>query len=158
SVTGGSINGSASSNAISVSWGNTASGTGTVTPTNTFGCDSTVTMNVTLNPYPLPVITGNANACQLSNATYSVTNVPGDIYAWSVTGGSISGSSNSNAVTISWGNFPSGTVTVTQTNSFGCDSTVSRTITLIANPTPVITGPTSLCRLTAGSYSVPAAV
>jgi gliding motility-associated-like protein len=154
SVTGGSINGVANSNSINVSWGNGTSGTVTVIQMNSFGCDSTVTMNVTLNPYPVPVITGPANVCQLSPGTYSTANVAGNTYAWSVTGGSISGSSNSSAVNISWGASTSGTVTVTQTNSFGCDSTVTRTITLMPNPTPVITGPNNLCRLTGGGYSV----
>lgn len=156
SVTGGSINGSANANTITVSWGNTGFGSVTVTQTNTFGCDSTVTMNITLNPYPLPVISGPASVCQFTSTTYFVTNTPGDTYAWTVTGGSINGSSTSSSITVSWGSSLSGTVTVTQTNSYGCDSTSSRTITLLTSPTPVISGPNSLCRLTAGTYSVPA--
>src|SRR4030095_4871780 len=153
-VTGGSISGAANTSAVNVSWGNVSSGTITVTQTNTLGCDSTVTMNVTLNPYPVPVITGPASVCRLTGATYSVPFVAGDIYSWSVTGGSINGAPNTNSINVSWGNFTSGTVSVTQTNAFGCDSTVTMNITLNPYPVPVITGSNSVCRLTGATYSV----
>jgi gliding motility-associated-like protein len=157
SVLGGSINGSSTSTSITVSWGNYSSGTVTLTETNMWGCDSTITINVTLNPFPVPVISGSLSVCQLTTSTYSVANVPGNTYAWSVTGGTFTGSSTTNTVNISWSTSAQGTVIVTQTNSFGCDSTVTRNITLLANPVPVINGNTNVCAGSTTSFSVPSA-
>ncbi len=80
----------------------------------------------------------------------------GDKYAWQVTGGTIVGATNTNSITVAWGMPGIGSVTLRQTSSFGCDSTVSKpAIQIMRTPAPVITGPDSTCQNKKYTYSVP---
>ncbi|MEO8150961.1 MAG: choice-of-anchor L domain-containing protein [Bacteroidia bacterium] len=104
----------------------------TVTVTNASGCTGTATLQLTINPLPTPVINGITSICQ-----GSATNLDAGVYSsYSWTGGSTSQVLNVSA---------SGTYTVTVTNAAGCTGTTSKTVTVNANPTPVIAGPNSIC-------------
>lgn len=64
-----------------------------------------------------------------SGSTYSVTSDPGVTYAWTVTApGTITSGQGTNAIVVSWANASPGLiangVSVTVTNSFGCDTLV----------------------------------
>ncbi|MBK5285083.1 MAG: hypothetical protein JJE25_06740, partial [Bacteroidia bacterium] len=156
-VTGGSIASGQGSDTIFVDWGSAGSGTITVVETNTLGCaGAPVVLNVTINPLPnTSSIAGPIVVCEGSSANYSVTNVAGSTYSWTVTGGTFTGSGS--IINVTWGAPPSGTVSVIQTNAVGCsDTAVVLNVTI--NPTPVtppITGPTPVCEGTTGSvYTV----
>ena len=86
----------------------TTSGTYTATLTNAAGCDSTVTLNLTINNSSTG--TETASAC--------------DSYVWAADG---------NTYTIS------GTYTATLTNAAGCDSVVTLNLTITTTPTATAT-------------------
>ena len=67
---------------------------------------------VTVNPLPTPSITGASPVCAGSTSAYSVTNVAGHTYLWSVVGGTPT-SGTGNSITVTWGSAGTGTVDVT---------------------------------------------
>ncbi|MBV6440508.1 MAG: hypothetical protein EPGJADBJ_02178 [Saprospiraceae bacterium] len=74
---------------------------------DTFGCDSTVTLTLSLLPAPQPQITGVAKVCQGATATLSA---PGNFAAWAWSGGE-------SGATVS---LPAGEHSVTVTDANGC--------------------------------------
>jgi hypothetical protein len=84
-----------------------------------------VTKPVTVNPKPpAPVIMGPSNLCGGLQASYSVAPASGVTYAWTVSGGTINGSSTGTSVSVTWS--PSGgTIFVTATNKQGCSTRAS---------------------------------
>jgi uncharacterized repeat protein (TIGR01451 family) len=76
-------------------------------------------------------------------------------YAWTITGGTITGSTTANIVTFDAG--PSGTVVLGVTVTQGtCTATGSQSVTITGAPNATITAPTSTCPNTAGlTASVP---
>lgn len=152
-VTGGTIVGSTTSNTVTVQWGTGTSGTLAVTETdNNFstGCSNiSSTYNVTIHPNPTPTITAvsptvNNSACANSTGnTYSTPSVAGHTYVWTITGGTITSGSGTNAVTVTWGSAGTGTLTVTETDNTVTPSCVATSttynVTINANPAPTIT-------------------
>ena len=136
-VTGGTITAGQGTNSITVTAG--AAGTATVTVTETItatGCVNTATQVVTINPIPAPVISGQVACTTTEGNIFSVANVTGNTYAWSVAGGTVTAGAGTNAITVTWGAVGAGTVTVTQTiTATGCATTVSRAIDVLALPT-----------------------
>lgn len=120
-----------------------ASGTYTVTVTNSSGCSGTVSKAVTLNSLPAPTITGTTTICTGSSTTLSTGAFAG--YSWS--NGQTTQSVNVNTA---------GPFVVTVTDGNGCigtSSPVSVTInTLSAAPTS-ISGNTIVCAGTSTTLS-----
>jgi Secretion system C-terminal sorting domain len=117
----------------------TATTTYTVTGTNQFGCSSTATVNVVVNP--LPVVAANTSAaaiCVGGSATLSATGAA--TYVWMP--GNLTGSSVSVSPTATT------TYTVTGTNQFGCSSTA--TVNVVVNPLPVVAANTSASAICVG--------
>ena len=133
----------ASSGFVSYLWSNGATtasiavitaGTYTVTVTDSIGCVGTKSQVVTVNTNPVPTITGVSTACQGSAATLTAS-AGFNAYLWS--NGQTTQSINPTV---------SGTYTVTVTNAAGCTGSVSRTVTIVPNPTPTITGVFGVCQ------------
>ncbi len=157
SVTGGTIVSGQGTDTVRVAWN--GPGTGKVTLTQEYvasGCDSTMSLNVTIRPKPAPIITGPDSSCQNRRVTYMVPPVAGDTYAWQVTGGTIIGSSTGNSILVNWGAPGSGIVRITQRNTFSCDSIIFKNTTILRVPAPVIAGPDSICQNKEYTYSVAA--
>ncbi|MCX6154791.1 MAG: SBBP repeat-containing protein [Candidatus Kapabacteria bacterium] len=138
-ISGGSIVGDSTLSNVSINW--SGQGTGSIVLNETYTstqCTNSQTKSVTINPLPVPVITGSPfSVCEKSTAVYNANSGSGINYQWTAIGGAISGSSNQQNVTIIWGNQGSGTLTLTETySSTNCTSTSSQTI--IINPLPVI--------------------
>ena len=160
SVVGGTITAGTGTNSITVTWG--AAGPGTVDVTETITattCSAAATQfAVTINPVPTPVITGSASVCAgATGSVYSVTDVVGNTYAWTVVGGTITAGTGTNSITVTWGAAGPATVDVTETvTAGGCSAAATQfAVTINASPTPVITGSASVCTGTTGSvYSV----
>jgi uncharacterized protein YbdZ (MbtH family) len=139
---GWSITGGQGTNSITVTAG-TSNGDITVTPSNTCGNGTARTLAVTTITVPAQPssITGNVQPCQgTTSLTYSVTNIAGVTYAWTVPSGwSITGGQNTNSITVTAGT-SSGDITVTPSNSCGNGTARTLYVTTIAIPeTPVIT-------------------
>jgi hypothetical protein len=90
----------------------TASGTYTQNRTNAAGCDSTITLNLTINTQPTVTITQSGATLQ---ATAGYTS-----YVWSLNGTIISSATNSSHTAIA-----NGTYVVTITDANGCQNTTT---------------------------------
>ncbi len=104
-----------------------------VTVTDGNGCVGSATSTITVNPLPIPTISGNTAFCNGDSTTLDAgsgyTN-----YLWSTT-------ETTQTITIS----TAGNYTVTVTDGNGCDGSATSTITFNPLPTPTITGNTSFC-------------
>ncbi|MBX2946931.1 MAG: PKD domain-containing protein [Cyclobacteriaceae bacterium] len=160
-VTGGTIASGAGTASIQVNWG--ASGTGTVQLTETIDASSCSTiaapLTVIINPVPTPVVSGTSTVCaNQTGLVYSSPNTPGNIYIWSVLGGTIAGGAGTNSITVNWGSAGAGSVTLIEfIPTTGCVTTSAPlSVTINPNPTPFITGANTVCANTLGSvYSTP---
>ena len=111
----------------------TTAGTYTHNLSTVNGCDSIVTLTLTVNSLPTPAILGNTNLCQGQSTSLSVNG--GVSYAWS------NGSTNNN-ISVS----QSGVYTVTATNAEGCSATANVTVTVNPLPNVNISGNNSFCQ------------
>ncbi len=123
---GGGIN----NNTVTVTWDSAGAQTVDVNYENIGGCTAATptVLNVTVNPLPVPVISGNDTTCQGSTETYT-TDAGMSNYDWEVSaGGTITGGGDGNDfVTIRWDNFENQTVSVTYEDAIGC-AAVSPTV------------------------------
>ncbi len=110
----------------------TTAGTYTHTLQTVNGCDSMLTLTLTVRPLPTPTISGNTTLCQGQSTTLTANG--GVSYLWS-------DASTNSSISVS----QSGIYTVTATNAEGCTGTA--TVTVAVNPLPTITvsGNTMLC-------------
>ncbi len=104
-----------------------------VTISDTNGCTATQTINVTVNPNPVPRITGNKAICPLDSVKISLTD-PFSSYLWS------DGSSTSSIYAKA-----GSTHTVTVTDMNGCKGIDNTTIPIQGNLNPKIDGVLSVC-------------
>jgi len=118
-----------------------ATGTYTLTVTDSGGASSSATVDVIINPLPAPAIVGPNPVCQSAdNSTeiYSTAAVAGSTYNWTVVGGTLSGQ-GTNQIAVIWTTPGPGSVSVTETViSTGCTATA--TIDITVQPAPVTNG------------------
>ncbi len=110
----------------------TTAGTYTHTLQTVNGCDSVLTLTVTLKALPPTAITGNTTLCEGESTTLTATG--GVTYVWSNT-------STGNSITVN----QSGVYTVTATNAEGCSATANVTVTVNPLPSVNISGNTTVC-------------
>ena len=110
----------------------TTAGTYTHTLQTANGCDSVLTLNLTVKALPTPSISGITTLCQGESTTLTANG--GVCYAWS------NGSTN-NSISVS----QSGVYTVTATNAEGCSNTANITVTVNPVPNVTISGNTTIC-------------
>jgi hypothetical protein len=111
------------------------SGVYTVSVTDLSGCSGTATITATIPTQPVVSITGDASVCAGASATLNAT--AGFInYAWS-------NADTSPSITVSPLTATIYTVTITDANN--CTVTASTTIGVNANPSPTLTGATTIC-------------
>ncbi|MBI9034206.1 MAG: T9SS type A sorting domain-containing protein [Bacteroidales bacterium] len=147
--------GNSSTNSITVVAG-TNSGTITVTPSNSCGNGSSqsLTIEVTNIPDQPSEISGETIVCEGNTLTYSVINVEGSTYSWTLPSG-WSGSSTTNSITVVAGS-SGGDITVTATNQCGTGASQSLSISLgtLPDQPSVISGLTNPCTESEQIYSV----
>lgn len=110
-----------------------SAGTYTLTVTNAGGCSGTASVNVTVDPNPTPVITGNTPFCPGGSAKLDAGNGYAS-YVWST-------GDKTSTIDV----HTAGTFTVTVTNAAGCSGTTSATTTVLPEPKPVISGNLTFC-------------
>ncbi|MGZ5282336.1 MAG: hypothetical protein ACXWEY_08685, partial [Bacteroidia bacterium] len=136
-IDGGSITSGAGTDSIVVSWHAADTGRLTLEETNSFNCDTTVSIEVIINERPVPVITGDTVVCRNTDGhVYSTTLNSGSTYSWTISGGSILTATDSNAVVVEWLHNGTGSISVKETNSLGCDTTVEVN-NIVINERPV---------------------
>jgi hypothetical protein len=99
--------------------------------TNTAGCVSTVSTVFTVNPLPVPTISGKNPICQNDNEVY-LTESGKTNYVWTVVGGTVTagtGGSTNNNIGVTWTSSGTKTINVNYTNSYGCTAATSSSFT-----------------------------
>ncbi len=146
---GGTITAGTGTNIITVSWLNPGTQTVTVNYTYANGCSAATPgmKSVTVNPLPVPTVTGNATACMNSSTTHT-TQAGMTNYLWTVSaGGTIQSGSSGNSIVVQWITPGLKQVSVSYTNANGCTAAApgTQSVTVYSLPAPTITGSTSVC-------------
>jgi len=110
----------------------TSAGTYTQTFSTVNGCDSIITLTLTIIDFPAPTITGNTILCEGQSTTLTANG--GNTYLWS------NGSANASTTV-----FQSGIYSVTATSAEGCSSMANVTVSMSPLPTISISGNTTFC-------------
>ncbi|MGE5318502.1 MAG: hypothetical protein ACM3ME_10945, partial [Chloroflexota bacterium] len=160
-VTGGTVTsgGTSTSSLVTVNWLNAGSGSITVNYVNANGCTAVAPTiyNVTINPLPVPVITGDNAVCVGDAGVAYITESGMSDYVWDVIGGTIisGGTMTSNTATITWNTAGAGTVSVGYTNGNGCTSLNATIYNVTVNslPIPVLSGVNNVCINEASTYT-----
>jgi hypothetical protein len=161
-ITGGVLTAGAGTSGITFSAGTSGSIVLTCVVTNAAGTASAPgTATIAIVPVPgTPVITSPAFATAgAAGLAASVPAVPGDLYTWTITGGTITAGAATNAITFTAGAAGSLELTCVLTNLAGTLSPTGIAFTtVVAAPTvPVITAPASVTAGAAGySATTPA--
>jgi hypothetical protein len=151
-TTGGTTN----SNTATVTWSTAGTQTISVNYNNAAGCPglSPTVFNVTVNPLPVPVITGNANPCSGLPTVYT-TQAGMSGYGWSCSAGgtNISGQ-GTNTATFVWIGTGAQSVCVIFTNTNGCTNSTPScyAVNVKQGPSPTISGTNNLC-VNSGYYN-----
>ena len=160
---GGNISTGAGTNSITVNWNTTGAQTVTVNYTNANGCAATsaTVYNVTVNPAPVPTITGQNSMC-VNSGYYNYTTEGGfSNYTWNIsTGGTITFGTGTSQIQVTWNQSGAQTLSVNYTNGNGCSATTATVMNVTVNPLPgnagTITGTATICGGAQGvAYSVP---
>ena len=156
---GGTVIGSG--NAVQLSWSTTGSKSVSVTATDACGTSiarsaTVIVASCALPTQPSVISLTSGNQCSGSSATYSVTNVSGVNYTWTLNaGGTIT--STGNSATVVWST-NGGPYTISVTPSSGCGNGTSRQLSVTVGAPPalpsIIGGSTTVCTNVSTPYSV----
>ncbi|MBV9068026.1 MAG: carboxypeptidase regulatory-like domain-containing protein [Acidobacteria bacterium] len=156
SITNGTITSAANIQTITYTAG--ASGTVglTLVVTNASGCSATNTANVTINPNPNATITAPVSVPSGSTGNIaSVANAGGGAtYAWSISGGTITGGTGTNSITFTAGAAGTLTLNVTVTTGAGCSDAKSANVTVTPVSSVTVTSVSPVGGTTAGGSAV----
>jgi uncharacterized protein (TIGR02145 family) len=148
---GGTITsgGTATDNTVTVTWNTPGAQTVSVNFHDPNGCTALASTiyPVTINPLPVPVISGPAAICLNYSGTYT-TAAGMSNYAWTVTtGGTITGGNGTDAVTINWTSTGLKTITVNYIDGNGCTASTASSYNVTVNtlPSPSLNGINSIC-------------
>ena len=158
---GATITSGANTNTITINFTCT-SGNVSVIGTNSCGNGSASTLAITMNPAPVPTITGQNNLCVNSGYYNYTTEADMTAYIWTISpGGVINFGSGTNVITVSWTISGAQYVRVNYTNPGGCSAVNPTQLNVTVNAPPAaagsITGTSTVCGGTNGvAYSVAA--
>jgi PKD repeat protein len=99
---------------------------GTYTVTLIVNGTDTATQTITVNPSPTPSFSGDTAVCVGSSGSFAATFHTGSSYAWSVTNGTYTASGTSMTFYASLVGYA--TITLTETNSYGCSKKTKRKV------------------------------
>jgi uncharacterized protein (TIGR02145 family) len=136
--------GGTNSNFITVNWNLAGAQSISVNYTNgSTGCTASTPFvyPVTVNPRPVPVITGPATVCEGATGQLYSTQSGNFSYQWTIpTGATVTsgGGPNDNSVTLSWTASGTHIIYVNYTNAFGCTATAASFLTVTVNGMPTV--------------------
>lgn len=148
---GGTITAGANTNQVAVTWNIAGSQTLSVNysiPATGCSAATPTVKSITVNPLITPTITGQAAACVNSTGNVYTTQPGMTNYTWSISaGGTITGGSSGNSISVTWLTAGNKTVTCNYTNPSGCNtaSAANFPVTVSTLPAPSITGTNNVC-------------
>ncbi len=153
-VTAGGGTGNSS---VTITWTTSGAKTVCVNYINTSGCSglSPYCYTVTVNPLPVPTISGPNPACSNYPGIVYSTQTGMASYTWSISaGGTITGGQGTSSITVTWNTVGAQNVSVNYINANGCTATSPTVYPVTVNPgaTPTITGSTNVC-VNSGYYN-----
>lgn len=98
------------------------------------GETSALEVNVTAVPPNNLTIAGEGAVCQENSYTYTLPNIEGVTYSWSVTGGEVKEGQGTSAVDITWNQVGEQKITVTQENYCGRAEPIEKVIAVSSTP------------------------
>ncbi|MCX6245857.1 MAG: hypothetical protein NTU98_14270, partial [Bacteroidetes bacterium] len=160
SVSGGgtiTAGGNTTDNTVSVTWNTAGAQSVSVNYNNANGCTATTSTvyPVTVNPLPVPVITGPAALCMNSAGTYSTASGMTN-YSWTVSpDGTIISGAGSSIINVMWPTNGNKTMTVNYLDVNGCASATATSFSLTVSnlPVPSLTGIDTICSGTQQIYT-----
>jgi hypothetical protein len=151
-ITGGTITSGGNTYSVVVTWTAGGAQTLSVNYNSLNGCPAlTPTVyNVTINPSPVPTITGPNNVCPGAGFSTYTTQPGFTNYVWAVSGGgTINTGQGTNTLTVTWNAAGAQTVSVNYTNGNGCAALTPTVLSVNVNPLPgtagTITGTPEVC-------------
>jgi len=154
---GGAITYGQGTDAITVIWNITGTQTVSVNYTDATGCAAVTptVYNVTVNPLPVPSITGPSSLCITTSGNIYSTEAGMTGYAWTVSpGGTIANGAGTNAISVTWNVTGTQSVSVIYTDANGCTALNPTVYEITVNPLPdpagVIDGMSPVCAGTNG--------
>ncbi len=144
-----SINGSSTSNSLSVNFSGTGLAKIYVRETSLNGClgdEDSIQINL-LPPPPAPVISGKVNVCENSLENYTLSGIIGsNTIAWFVEGGSIVNGQSTSSININWGVRGQARLKSIQFSQSNCPSdTAYYNVEIHRIDSPIIAGVQSIC-------------
>lgn len=135
-VDGGTILSGQGTTKIQVRWDVPGRNAVLVRGTNNCGNGGTRGLEVIVSTLPQNITQaeGDGVVCINGSMEYSVTSVPGTIYVWEVSGGTILEGQGTASVRVQWNTLASQTLSVTPNNPCGQGQKYSRTISVISPP------------------------
>ena len=109
---------------------------------------SPVSYPVTVNPLPVPTITGPSPVCEGTTGNTYTTEAGMSNYTWNISsGGTITAGAGTNTITVTWNTAGAQNVSVNYANLNGCtaQAPASFSVTVSPVPSPAISGPVSVC-------------
>lgn len=111
----------------------------TYTFTDVNGCTGSDTRPIIVDANPVGIITGLSPVCAFSTQDYSNTGNTFMAISWVISGGTIASGQGTESIRVNWGGGPTGTLSFTGQDGFGCSTLSAATTTVNINPLPVIT-------------------
>jgi hypothetical protein len=104
------------------------------------GCVNTDTQTVTVNPLPVPTISGPSPICVETTTNVYTTESGMSGYTWVISaGGEITSVTGTNTITVKWNTAGAQTVSVNYINGNGCTGATATVKNVTVNPLPVTT-------------------
>jgi endonuclease I len=132
---GGTITAGSGTNAITVAWNTSGAKTVSVNYTDASSCAavSATVYNVTINPLPVPTVSGptpvNSGTSQVYSTEAGMTG-----YTWAVSaGGTITSGSGTNAITVLWNTTGAQSVSANYTNTNSCTASTATVYNVTVN-------------------------
>lgn len=145
-----------------VRWDTPGSGYISVNYTDLVGCRSATptVKGITINPKPIPTISGSASVCQGSSGNIYTTEAGQTSYNWFLSnGGIITSGAGTNSIVVTWSNSGNQSIYVTYVDSNGCstpggpsDPNPVYKYVIVSPLTASISGNSSSCTSTIAQY------
>jgi uncharacterized protein (TIGR02145 family) len=157
---GGTITSGATTDAITVTWSTPGAQTVSVNFNDLNGCTALIpaVYQVTVNPLPVPSVTGPGSVCLNSTGTY-LTDAGMSNYMWSVSaGGIITSGTGTNSIDVLWSTTGVKTITVNYIDANGCAAAMPSTysVTVSTLPVPALNGLNTICSDNSTTYTTDA--